>query len=311
MSSDRDIGSRPHLSPEGEVRLVRKTNAREKRTPGIASFTLDLEENRVAGSRSRVVENVTRILEFLECRGITATVFAVGSIVAEHPRLLREIASAGHEIGFHGEHHEPLYELSPREVCISGTEWRKRLEDLTGVSIPGYRAPYFSLTPAVPWASSAIADAGFVYSSSVIPAKNRLGGFPGAPTAPFRWPNGLPEMPCPVGVVGPLRVPFTGGVYARVLPVALIRAFAARQPPGSVPWIYCHPYDFDTDEEIRRVPRTRLGETRILFLNRKRMFDRLAMLMEGSNPRPLCNWATNADFVAGLRLFDPWRRSDA
>jgi len=277
----------------------------ETRPSRIAAFTLDLEEHRADGMPSRVVANVMRILEFLDGRRITATVFVVAEIATEHPSLLREIAAAGHEIGFHGEDHEYLHNLSPQEVSTSGAEWRKRLEDLCGAGILGYRAPYFSLTPAVPWAPSAIADAGFAYSSSVMPARSRVGGFPGAPTTPFRWPNGLTEMPCPVGRVGPLRVPFAGGVYVRLLPVALVRAFARRQPQGSVPWVYCHPYDFDTDEAVRRIPGTRWGETRILFLHRKRMFDRLAMLLDGSDLRPLRDWASNPDFVASLRSLDP------
>src|SRR5690554_7127094 len=46
----------------------------------------------------------------------------------------------------------------------------------------GYRAPTFSLVPATVWATEVLVEEGFAYSSSVLPAKNLLHGFPGAPS---------------------------------------------------------------------------------------------------------------------------------
>jgi len=271
----------------------------------IASVTVDLEERRTPGTPSRLMANATRVLDFLDAHELRATIFVVGGVAREHPALLARIAASGHEIGFHSESHEFLRELGPDEVIASGKEWRARLEDLTGSPVLGYRAPSFSLTRAVPWAPAAIADAGFAYSSSVVPARNPVAGFPGAPTTPFRWPEGLPEFPCPVGRLGPVSLPFAGGVYLRVLPMTLIRTFVARQPPAAVPWIYCHPYDFDAAEPFRRMPGTRWWETPILFFNRKRMFERIAMLVEGASPRPLSVWGCDPAFVEALPVFAP------
>ena len=48
------------------------------------------------------------------------------------------------------------------------------------------------------WAVDVLGDLGFSYSSSVLPTRHPLFGDPGAPAVPFRWPNGLVELPCPV-----------------------------------------------------------------------------------------------------------------
>jgi len=273
--------------------------------PTIRSFTLDLEDNRFPGTPSRVTENVHRILEFLDARRVKATVFVVGSLASEQPGLIEQIAQAGHEIGFHSEHHEYLRELSPRAVVDSGRAGRARLEDLTGRPVLGYRAPYFSLTRDVPWAPRAIEDAGFVYSSSVVPAPNPVAGFPGAPSTPFRWHGTLPEFPCPVGGVSRFRVPFAGGVYLRVLPLVVIRSLLRRQPEGALPWIYCHPYDFDVETRFTRMPGTRWWETVILGLNRSRMFSRLDSLLVDAAVAPLGVAATSAEYVARLPAFEP------
>jgi polysaccharide deacetylase family protein (PEP-CTERM system associated) len=271
----------------------------------IRSFTLDLEDNRFPGTPSRVTHNMDRILEFLDARRVTATVFVVGSLASEQPKLIEQIAQAGHEIGFHSEHHEYLRELSPRVVVDTCRAGRARLEDLTGRPVLGYRAPYFSLTRDVPWAPRAIEDAGFVYSSSVVPAPNPVAGFPGAPSTPFRWHGTLPEFPCPVGGVARLRVPFAGGVYLRVLPLVVIRALLQRQPDDALPWIYCHPYDFDVETRFTRMPGTRWWETVILGLNRGQMFSRLDSLLVDAAVAPLGEAATSAEYVAGLPAFEP------
>ena len=271
----------------------------------IRSFTLDLEDRRSPGMPSRVTHNVERILEFLEARQVKATVFVVGSLARERPALIEQVAQAGHEIGFHSEDHEYLRDLSPHAVVDTCRAGREQLEDVTGRPVLGYRAPFFSLTREVPWAPRAIEDAGFVYSSSVVPAPNPVAGFPGAPSTPFRWHGTLPEFPCPVGGISRFRVPFAGGVYLRVLPLAVIRALLRRQPADALPWIYCHPYDFDVETRFQRMPGTRLWETVILGINRGRMFSRLDSLLVDAAVAPLGDVATSAEFVAGLPAFEP------
>ena len=56
---------------------------------------------------------VPRVLDFLQARGLTITVFIVGQDAAldKNRAALRAIATAGHEIGNHSFHHEPWLSL--------------------------------------------------------------------------------------------------------------------------------------------------------------------------------------------------------
>src|SRR2546425_1005005 len=77
-----------------------------------------------------------------------------------------------------------------------------------------------------------LAELGFSYSSSVLPASNPLYGFPAAPAGPFLWPNGLIELPAPVARWGPLAVPILGGIYLRYAPSLLLDTFLRRAENG-------------------------------------------------------------------------------
>ena len=50
---------------------------------------------------------------------------------------------------------------------------------------------------------------------------------------------------------------------------------------------YCHPYDFDPDEPYWVVPQTGRGMSRLLWVGRKRMFDRLGRLLADGVAPPL------------------------
>ena len=90
-----------------------------------------------------------------------------------------------------------------------------------------------------------IAEAGFAYSSSVLPARSPLFGDPTLPTAPFRWPNGLVELPCPVVRLGPVGLPYLGGVYLRALPGLVSTAARRRFARDQLLWTRFSEYRFD------------------------------------------------------------------
>jgi len=252
----------------------------------VITFTLDLEDHRPSTAvAERYPELTRRVLGFLDERAVRGTFFVVGEVAEAHPELVREIAGRGHELALHGWRHVPLTELDPDRLREEVRRGKDLLEQLCGASVEGFRAPTFSLVPSSRWAVDVLADAGFVYSSSVLPARNPLFGDPSLPAAPFRWPGGLVELPCPVLRAGPVGLPYLGGVYLRALPSLVStraqRAFGAKQ----LAWIYCHPYDFDPDEQFWVVPEAgRLG-SRLLWYNRRRTFTKIdALLRDGAAP---------------------------
>jgi hypothetical protein len=157
--------------------------------------------------------------------------------------------------------------------------------------------------PSTVWATDELTALGFRYSSSVLPARSPLFGWPGAPRDVFRWPSGLVELPSPV--LGPrsLAIPFVGGVYLRTLPIRLVAAAHRRLKVPAVPWSYCHPYDVDPDEHFWIVPGSgRLG-SRLLWYNRRRMTHRLDRLFAAGAAAPLAERV--AALPGTLPVFEP------
>ncbi len=225
------------------------------------------------------------VLDLLDRRDIRGTFFIVGEIAKSCPGLVRRIAERGHEIGSHGHRHVALIAEQPEDFAARIGDARRRLEDIGGRAVLGFRAPMLSLTPATSWAVGAIREAGYAYSSSVLPAPNFLYGFPAAPRRPFLWPNGLLEIPCPVAKLGPIALPFTGGMYLRYLPPWRLRWMMRRASPWGL-WTYCHPYDFDLDEPFGRAEGRGVVASFFLWRNRRRTARRLATLIEGHSAQP-------------------------
>ncbi len=181
---------------------------------------------------------------------------------------MRRIHAEGHELALHSWTHKPLTEELPARLRTGLSDSRERLQDLCGAPVVGFRAPVFSLTPASVWAVEVLAELGFHYSSSVLPGRNPLYSFPGAPRQPFRWPCGLVELPVPLIEIGRLTLPLLGGIYLRYLPPSLVSRWRAALPPGTLPWSYVHPYDIDAEEPYFRFPGTSFWMSVLLWRRR-------------------------------------------
>ena len=265
------------------------------------AFTLDLEDHRPDKAAVLRFPAVTdRLLDDLDEWGVTGTVFVVGEVAHDHPDLVARVADRGHEIGLHGARHTPLPEVGYERFAIETAEATDRLEQVSGRPVCGFRAPIFSLVPASKWAPDVLADLGYVYSSSVLPARNPLFGWPSAPSEPFRWPCGLIELPAPVHGFGPVRLPLFGGTYLRLAPAPVVRRLAGRAPEHA--WLYAHPYDFDPDEERWVVPEVGALGSRLLWWGRSGMRTKVGSLVNGDE-RTLA--AVAAAVASDAVVFDP------
>ncbi len=263
--------------------------ARPARQLAPITFTFDVEDYAPEGEALRAPEVTDRVLQFLADRSIRGTFFIVGELAAQAPDVVRAIAAGGHEIGLHGWQHRPLIDFDAPTLRADVQRGRDTLEQLAQQPVLGFRAPMFSLVPAAHNALDALVEAGFTYSSSVLPARSPLWGDPTAPRRPFRWPNGLHELPCPITTFGPLANPYLGGAYLRVLPRAFVRYGLARAQPDEILWLYCHPYDVDPGEPYR--PRPELGRhgTRLMWIGRSRMLQRIDRVLANRAGAPLCD----------------------
>ena len=79
-------------------------------------------------------EDTPRILALLAEHGAHATFFVIGEIAAMHPELIREVASAGHEVAHH-THTHPLRAFWCASPARVGRELDRGLEALRGAGV--------------------------------------------------------------------------------------------------------------------------------------------------------------------------------
>jgi len=199
----------------------------------------------------RTVErNTRRILEIFDDSNTKATFFVLGWVADRYKNMIRDINEQGHEIACHGDRHRLVYQQGRAGLEQDLRRARGVLQDMIGKPVLGYRAPGFSIGPRAPWAFDVIRQAGFLYDSSLFPARRVHGGAPKALGAPHRITleggEHLAEFPSSVISIGPVRVPFSGGGYLRLLPYRFIRyAFKRANAAGDPVCVYLHPREID------------------------------------------------------------------
>jgi polysaccharide deacetylase family protein (PEP-CTERM system associated) len=183
------------------------------------------------------------LLEMLSDAGSTATFFVLGEVAERMPRRVREIAEAGHEIGSHGYLHLRAMDHSPRAFAADLRRSKALLEDLVGEPVLGFRAPEWSLRSLGNARLPLVADAGFLYDSSLAPC-----AFSGSPTNPrfasrLHWKSKqLLEFP-PLTFGGPLRLPAGSWTGRLASPETLMLAALNHRDEGGLPVAVVHPWE--------------------------------------------------------------------
>jgi polysaccharide deacetylase family protein (PEP-CTERM system associated) len=227
----------------------------------VNAFTIDLEDyfHTEVSSRdvnyaqwdkmpSRIECSVHRLLDLLDEHHAQATVFVLGWVAQKYPRLIREVATRGHEIACHSYRHRMVNKLTPR-VFLEDTRMAKQIiEDVIGQGIEGYRAPSFSITPGTEWAFPILDYLGFTYDSSVHPVWHATYANTSAPRFPYlAGGTSVLEIPIATWRVGGVNLPVGGGAYLRLLPYEYIRRglSSVNQREGQPVTLYVHPWEID------------------------------------------------------------------
>jgi len=196
----------------------------------------------------RVAANTDRILELFDRHEVKATFFTLGWIAEREPSLVRRIVEAGHELASHGWEHTRANTQSREDFAEDITRTRALLEDLGGCEVLGYRAASYSIGAANLWALDALADAGYCYSSSIVPISHDLYGMPEAPRFAFSAAGGrLTEIPVTTLALPGRNINCGGGGWFRLYPYALSR-WALRyinNTEGQSGLFYFHPWEID------------------------------------------------------------------
>ena len=158
---------------------------------------------------------------------------------------------------------------------------RRAIEDATGVSPTGYRAPSFSIDQRTPWAFMELAEQGYTYSSSVAPVAHDHYGWSDAPRFAFRplpWAQ-LVEIPVTTAMFAGRRLAAGGGGFFRVLPYGFsrwaIRQVNRRDERPAV--FYFHPWEIDPGQP--RVSGAPLKSRLRHYTNLERMAPKLRQLI--------------------------------
>jgi len=205
---------------------------------------------------NRVVSNTLDLLDILSEHGeVKCTFFVLGWVAERYPDLIREIKQRGHEIASHGYAHVLAYQQNQSEFRDDVRKSRSIIERVAQVEVIGYRVPGFSIRDENLWAIDVLHDEGFLYDSSIFPARRGHGGMNSAPIYPYQYENGLWEFPISVVEISRLRVPFSGGGYFRLLPYYMIRRFMKKINAGGHPVVvYLHPRDIDAGQPRLPMP---------------------------------------------------------
>jgi polysaccharide deacetylase family protein (PEP-CTERM system associated) len=202
---------------------------------------------------SRVRRQTERLLALLDDGRARATFFVLGWTAERDPALVRDIAARGHEVASHGMSHQMVDVSNERSFRLDVRRSKNLLEEILGAEVMGYRAPGFSINQRTPWAHRVLAEEGFLYSSSVCPA--RLGGDAefAAPTKPWKTDCGdglrVMEFPPLTRRLSGQNVPVAGGSYLRLLPVPIVsNAIDAMNANAAPAVISLRPWEIDPSQ---------------------------------------------------------------
>lgn len=215
-------------------------------TPEIA-LTIDVEHLYCEDFESCILD----IFDFLERKGIFATLFFLGRTVLNYLHVLKDAYVRGHEIGCHGFDHIPANATHPEEFRAKVKKSKEIIEQTIGQSINGFRSPNFSVTE---WLLPQLKTLGFKYDSSVYPCLPIFSwyGFRKAPLYPYHPDLNNPEeadetetfLEFPLAVMPDFRFPAGGGWWLRNLGTSYFLVSLSRLLRKGPAVLYFHPWEF-------------------------------------------------------------------
>ena len=262
-----------------------------------------------ASRESRVKKNTHQLLDLFDsfntphttdkthCSKPRVTFFILGWIAEKFPDLVREIHKRGHEVASHGYHHHLCAKVPRGELINDLTGSRKLLEDITGATVFGYRAPSFSISDEI---LETIEASGYHYDSSfnsfdmnerygqVDFSQNKKNGIAVEISKTFY------ELPVSNFKLGNRVVPLGGGGYFRLIPFPVFKlGIQSLLNQEKAYLFYMHPWEIDP-EQPRVNEASRFFKFRH-YTNLKKTYSKLSTLIESFNQ---CRFVTCSQYLA-------------
>lgn len=232
----------------------------------------------------RVETNVDRILALFDQKSVKATFFTLGWLAERHPEMVRKIVENGHELASHGWDHKRVTSQEPTCFKEDVLKTRVLLEDVSGQAVKGYRAASYSIGAENLWALDVLAEAGYKYSSSIVPIRHDHYGMPDAPR--FVFPaagDQILEIPISTISIMKRNINCGGGGWFRLFPYAFTRwalnQINNREQRACI--FYFHPWEIDVEQpKVNNLgPKTRFRH----YLNLHKTHPRLLRLLDDFN----------------------------
>ena len=238
---------------------------------------------------SRVEQNTDKVLTVLAEHDVLATFFVLGWVAERYPRLVRRIHHAGHEIGVHGYHHVPAFDLSDKELSEDTKRGVAAIGDAIGEGPIGYRSPGGSLLARQKWLFDELLDMGVWFDSSVYPRPGGLAEAEGSPKAPYLMgtPSGrrIWEFPSVTKRWLAMDWAFSEGGYMRLLPSSLVLAWIREQEKRRGRAMVCiHPRELDPDQPRLELSAYKQWKTQVGI---KRFTDKLNVVLRSYRFAPM------------------------
>lgn len=192
-----------------------------------------------------ILEGIGRIKKILDKYNTKATFFVTGQVMKKYPNEIKKLSKEGHEIASHGYSHTLLKKLGGKNFKNEMRLSKELIKKITGKNPEGFRAPSWSISENEFWVYKILNKLGFGYSSSLFPINMGLYGNSKFSVSPFKIKNNIIEVPVRPFEIWKIRIPFSGGVYFRILPKRLINFFIRKiNKKNKKVVLYLHPWEF-------------------------------------------------------------------
>ena len=215
----------------------------------VGAFENLIQQRNWSNFEPRYERNTLKTLDLLDQHDTKATFFVLGWIAEQNPALIREIVSRGHEVASRGFYHRSLKNLTDEEFREDMRRTNRAIEDAGGQKVIGYRAAEKLSFDKNEWILDVLADEGFVYDASFLPAKKDEKAKRIAHQVHTSG-KAIWEFPYSTRDLGLGLLPISGGNYFRQIPYTLMRhAVRNWHQLSEAPFVfYFHVWELDPEQ---------------------------------------------------------------
>ena len=215
----------------------------------VGAFENLIQQRNWQNFEPRYERNTLKTLDLLDQHNTKATFFVLGWIAERNPGLIREIVSRGHEVASRGFYHRSLKNLTDEEFREDLRRTNRAIEDACGQRVIGYRAAEKLAFDKNEWIMDVLADEGFAYDASFLPAK-KIEKAKRVAHQIHTSGKAIWEFPYATRDLGVGLLPISGGNYFRQIPYTLMRhAVRSWHERTDAPFVfYFHVWELDPDQ---------------------------------------------------------------